>query len=101
MILTSIHCHREGLTFQSVHDCFWTHANNVETMNRICREQFVALHNQPILDDLSKHFVETYEKVPINMSVADNKKALKLLSKKLEKGSFKIENVMKSTYFFS
>ncbi len=39
MMLTSVHMWRRGLTFASVHDCFWTHACSVEEMNRICREQ--------------------------------------------------------------
>lgn len=27
---------------------------------QICREQFVALHSQPILEDLSKYLMEKY-----------------------------------------
>ncbi|KAF6211097.1 hypothetical protein GE061_014211 [Apolygus lucorum] len=54
MMLTSLHTERAGITFVSVHDCFWTHPCTVETMNRLCREQFVGLHSQPILEDLSQ-----------------------------------------------
>lgn len=61
MMLTSLHCERAGMTFMSVHDCFWTHASTVQAMNRICREQFVALHSRPILDDLSTFFQQQYE----------------------------------------
>lgn len=61
MMLTSLYCERAGLTFVSVHDCFWTHANNVTVMNRICRNQFVSLHSQPILHNLSKRFCEQYD----------------------------------------
>lgn len=78
MMLTSLHCEKQGLTFVSVHDCFWTHACTVPDMNKvsfshfltgkivnlvlfqICREQFVALHSQPILEDLSKFLVNRY-----------------------------------------
>lgn len=60
MMLTSLNCEKAGLTFISVHDCFWTHACTVPEMNKICREQFVALHSEPILEDLSKHLVEKY-----------------------------------------
>lgn len=60
MMLTSLHCDKIGLTFMSVHDCYWTHACTVPEMNRICREQFVALHSQPILEDLSKYLMEKY-----------------------------------------
>lgn len=55
MMLTSLNCERAGLTFMSVHDCFWTHANTVPDMNRICREQFIALHSEAILEDLAQY----------------------------------------------
>ena len=51
---------RAGITFASVHDCFWTHASSVPIMNRICREQFVALHSMPLIENLSKSFVENH-----------------------------------------
>uniref|UniRef100_A0A673JZG5 DNA-directed RNA polymerase n=1 Tax=Sinocyclocheilus rhinocerous TaxID=307959 RepID=A0A673JZG5_9TELE len=60
MMLTSLHCYRAGLTFVSVHDCYWTHAVTVDIMNRMCREQFVALHSQPILKELSGFLLKKY-----------------------------------------
>lgn len=60
MMLTSLHCERAGFTFMSVHDCYWTHASTVPDMNKICREQFVALHSQPILENLSNFLAEKY-----------------------------------------
>lgn len=27
---------RKGLTFVSVHDCFWTHATDIPVMNEVC-----------------------------------------------------------------
>lgn len=56
MMLTSLYCQRQGIAFVSVHDCYWTHPNTVGVMNRICREQFVALHSVPLLEDLSRQF---------------------------------------------
>lgn len=35
MMLTSLHCEKIGLTFISVHDCFWTHACTVPEMNKV------------------------------------------------------------------
>lgn len=61
MMQTSLHCEHSGITFVSVHDCFWTHPSTVATMNRICREQFILLHSQPILEDLAEHFYQKYE----------------------------------------
>ncbi|XP_010289804.1 PREDICTED: DNA-directed RNA polymerase, mitochondrial [Phaethon lepturus] len=60
MMLTALHCLRQGLTFVSVHDCYWTHALTVDVMNQICRQQFVALHSEKILQDLSKFMLEKY-----------------------------------------
>ncbi|NWV16968.1 RPOM protein, partial [Origma solitaria] len=60
MMLTALHCLRKGLTFVSVHDCYWTHALTVDVMNQICRQQFVALHSEKILQDLSEFMLEKY-----------------------------------------
>lgn len=105
MMLTSLHCHSAGLTFVSVHDCYWTHALTVDTMNKICREQFVALHSQPILQDLSTFLLQKYCVGP--MTEAKNKKyqeyrrLLLLLAKVPQTGDFDLERVKESTYFFS
>ncbi|VDP95200.1 unnamed protein product [Echinostoma caproni] len=55
MMLTALHCLKAGITFASVHDCFWTHAATVDVMNRICREEFIALHSEPILTSFARY----------------------------------------------
>ena len=35
-----------------VHDSYWTHACDVDQMNRILREKFVELYEQPILENV-------------------------------------------------
>lgn len=35
MMLTSLHCERVGITYVSVHDCFWTHPSTVEIMGKV------------------------------------------------------------------
>lgn len=42
MMLTSLHCERAGLTFISVHDCFWTHACTVPDMNKVTFHQNIS-----------------------------------------------------------
>ncbi|XP_061096463.1 LOW QUALITY PROTEIN: DNA-directed RNA polymerase, mitochondrial [Conger conger] len=98
MMLTSLYCLREKLTFVSVHDCFWTHAVTVDTMNRICREQFVALHSQPILQDLSTFMVRKYSD---RKQGAKKAKAIELFSRVPKTGDFDLQQVKDSTYFFS
>ncbi|XP_077110224.1 DNA-directed RNA polymerase, mitochondrial isoform X1 [Ranitomeya variabilis] len=100
MMLTALHCHRRGLTFVSVHDCFWTHADTVDMMNKVCREQFVSLHSQPILQNLSQFLIEKYchNAQPHN---PENLKMMNLFRDVPETGTFNLEYVKDSTYFFS
>ncbi|KOX68053.1 DNA-directed RNA polymerase, mitochondrial [Melipona quadrifasciata] len=53
MMLTGLNCYRNNVTFVSVHDCFWTHPCTADVMNKICREQFVVLHSELILESSS------------------------------------------------
>nr|XP_033937151.1 DNA-directed RNA polymerase, mitochondrial [Pseudochaenichthys georgianus] len=105
MMLTSLYCHSAGLAFVSVHDCFWTHALTVDTMNKICREQFVALHSQPILQELSNYLVQKYC-TGISLE-AKKKKTQEYLELRLclatvpQTGDFDLQRVKESTYFFS
>ncbi|XP_015285247.1 PREDICTED: DNA-directed RNA polymerase, mitochondrial [Gekko japonicus] len=105
MMLTALHCHRRGLTFVSVHDCYWTHALTVDIMNQVCREQFVELHSQPILQDLSKFMLQKYcAKSPTQWrgkAALEYRRLVQLLSKVPNSGDFDLQKVKESTYFFS
>ncbi|XP_040593595.1 DNA-directed RNA polymerase, mitochondrial isoform X2 [Mesocricetus auratus] len=74
MMLTALHCYRKGLTFVSVHDCFWTHAADIPVMNEVCREQFVRLHSQPILEDLAKFLEKRF--CSVSRSLKPSERAL-------------------------
>ncbi|XP_041479767.1 DNA-directed RNA polymerase, mitochondrial-like isoform X1 [Lytechinus variegatus] len=107
MMLTSLYSQRAGITFASVHDCYWTHASSVNQMNKICRNQFVKLHKEPILDNLAEFMVEKYG--PLEMQDTSklkrgsrNMKIIEDYVKNVpQKGEFDLDNVLKSTYFFS
>lgn len=109
MMLTSLYCFVRGITFVSVHDCFWTHATTVAAMNVICREQFISLHTEPILEDLSAQFIENYvkgERMHQNTDDNKGKKSRKnidinVLKRIPKKGNFDVRNVISSIYFFS
>nr|XP_055073574.1 DNA-directed RNA polymerase, mitochondrial [Misgurnus anguillicaudatus] len=105
MMLTSLHCYRAGLTFVSVHDCYWTHALTVDIMNKVCREQFVALHSEPILDELSKFLLQKYCSRPPDLSkpkkFQEYWKMAEVLAKVPQTGDFDLEKVKESVYFFS
>jgi DNA-directed RNA polymerase len=52
MLMTAIECQKLGLTFTAVHDSYWTHACDVDTMNIVLRDQFVRLYSMPLLEQL-------------------------------------------------
>ncbi|XP_028906985.1 DNA-directed RNA polymerase, mitochondrial [Ornithorhynchus anatinus] len=104
MMLTALHCYSEGLTFVSVHDCFWTHASTLDVMNKVCREQFVNLHSQPILQNLSDFLVQKYcSKIPLKPHSKDKlgPEMLKVLARVPATGDFDLQKVKESVYFFS
>ncbi|KAM6963404.1 LOW QUALITY PROTEIN: DNA-directed RNA polymerase, mitochondrial [Aplochiton taeniatus] len=105
MMLTALYCYSAGLTFVSVHDCFWTHALTVDTMNKVCREQFVALHSQPILQELSNFLLQKYctgQPAELkNKKFQEYRRMMLLLAKVPQTGDFDLRRVQDSTYFFS
>ncbi|NWH39019.1 RPOM protein, partial [Chloropsis hardwickii] len=101
MMLTALHCLRRGLTFVSVHDCYWTHALTVDVMNQVCRQQFVALHSEKILQDLSEFMLEKYCSSSTEPIANWQKRLMEQLSNVPRTGEFNLKQVMDSTYFFS
>ena len=76
-----------GLAFAGVHDSFWTHAADVPAMNRILREQFVAMHSQPLLEQLRDHLVKTFPEAE--------------LPEVPPTGDLDLNEVLESKYFFN
>ncbi|KAJ1921416.1 DNA-directed RNA polymerase [Mycoemilia scoparia] len=69
MTLSAIECNRKGLVFASVHDSYWTHAGDVDVMNEVLRDQFVALHRYPIMENLKEEFEERYKNYMMPVAV--------------------------------
>ncbi|XP_054548973.1 DNA-directed RNA polymerase, mitochondrial isoform X2 [Talpa occidentalis] len=101
MMLTALHCYRKGLTFVSVHDCFWTHAADVPVMNQVCREQFFRLHSHPILQDLSAFLLKRFCSCSSSSKDGQRLRLQNTLLSVPERGSLDLEQVKHSTYFFS
>ncbi|MCJ1341499.1 DNA-directed RNA polymerase [Bachmanniomyces sp. S44760] len=56
MLLSALKCDEVGLCFAAVHDSFWTHAADVDTMNGILREAFIRMHSEDIIGRLAAEF---------------------------------------------
>ncbi|UPQ99528.1 DNA-dependent RNA polymerase [Chloropicon primus] len=87
LLMTASECYSKNITFAGVHDSFWTHASSVDDMNKILREKFISLHEQPLLEDLLKEFQHdnpglSFPPVP-------------------ELGCLELKDVREAKYFFS
>ncbi|KAK2635967.1 hypothetical protein Ddye_030759 [Dipteronia dyeriana] len=87
MMMTAVACKKEGLNFAGVHDSYWTHACDVDEMNRILREKFVELYERPILENLLESFQKSFPK--LNFPPLP------------ERGDFDLREVLDSPYFFN
>ncbi|XP_010551348.1 PREDICTED: DNA-directed RNA polymerase 1, mitochondrial [Tarenaya hassleriana] len=87
MMMTAVACKRAGLSFAGVHDSYWTHACDVEEMNRILREKFVELYEAPILENL----LESFQKSFPNLTFPPLP----------DRGDFDLREVLQSPYFFN
>ncbi|KAL2868076.1 DNA-directed RNA polymerase [Aspergillus lucknowensis] len=76
MIMSARACHKAGLTFSAVHDSFWTHASDVDSMNEILREAFVQMHSDDVIGRLAEEFRVRYGKnlffarLPVSSKIA-------------------------------
>jgi DNA-directed RNA polymerase len=60
MILSALRCDELGLSFAAVHDSFWTHASDVETMNKVLRDSFIQIHSDDVIGRLGAEFAVRY-----------------------------------------
>ena len=75
-------------------------------MNKITRDQFVALHSLPLLDNLANYFIKNFgyteEEMRQNEKLRETMlKFNKALVDMPSKGKFDLHKVKDSTYFFS
>ncbi|KAI9593990.1 hypothetical protein BDF19DRAFT_424028 [Syncephalis fuscata] len=80
MLLSAIACQQHKLTFAAVHDSYWTHATDIDKMNVLLREQFIALHSQPLMENLRNEFIERYASYKMPATVL-NKPAVGLINR--------------------
>lgn len=76
MLLSAAECGRKGMQFASVHDSYWTHAADVDEMNKTLREAFIKLHEVDLVAHLRNEFIQRYSgmleytEIPRNCDVA-------------------------------
>ncbi|KAK6526790.1 DNA-directed RNA polymerase [Arthrobotrys megalospora] len=81
MLLSAMASKQAGLTFAAVHDSFWTHPCDVDTMSRVLRDAFVELHSEDLVAKLRDEFVVRYNKHKTLIIVPSNHPAAKAITK--------------------
>jgi len=94
LLMTANRMGQEDLTFAAVHDSYWTHACDVDRMNTLLREEFVALHSQPLLEDLCGTLRLRYP-FAVHEDTGES-----LFDNPPQKGNLNLERVKESPYFF-
>ncbi|KAI0165498.1 DNA-dependent RNA polymerase [Xylariaceae sp. FL1272] len=61
MLLSALECEELGLSFAAVHDSFWTHAADIDVMNRVLRDAFVRIHSEDVIGRLKAEFDARYK----------------------------------------
>ncbi|CAL9079833.1 unnamed protein product [Musa acuminata var. zebrina] len=87
MMMTAVACKRAGLNFAGVHDSYWTHACDVDQMNRILREKFVELYERPISEELLESCQQSFP--TLNFPPLP------------ERGDFDLQDILESPYSFN
>ncbi|XLR68341.1 hypothetical protein S83_019013 [Arachis hypogaea] len=87
MMMAAVACKKEGLNFAGVHDSYWTHACDVDRMNRILREKFVEPYETPVLENLKESFQGSFSTL--------------MFPPLSEWGDFDLREVLESPYFFN
>uniref|UniRef100_A0AC34GUS2 DNA-directed RNA polymerase n=1 Tax=Panagrolaimus sp. ES5 TaxID=591445 RepID=A0AC34GUS2_9BILA len=103
MMLTTLHCRKQGITFAAIHDCFWTHASTVDAMNKICRDQFIEMYTQPIIEKLAMEMREKCLPPALLRKMDEDtaNKNIQQLTPSFKFGDLDISQVKDSVYFFS
>ncbi|KAH0850013.1 hypothetical protein HID58_095872 [Brassica napus] len=87
MMMTAVACREAGLNFAGVHDSYWTHACDVDTMNRIYLERnSLSSTAHPSLK-ITQSFQESYPNL--------------VFPPVPKRGGFDLKEVLKSQYFFN
>lgn len=80
MILSALKCYELGMSFAAVHDSFWTHAANIDKMNRVLRDAFIQIHSADIIGRLAAEFEVRYKGAYNLVTVKSGSPLLKKLS---------------------
>lgn len=87
MMMTAMECAKRDIAFAAVHDSYWSHPADMDTLSLILREQFVELHKVNQLARLRGQWLRQYPDVTFAECPS--------------MGSYNVESVLDALYFFN
>lgn len=104
MFKTALACDRANITFASVHDSFWTHASDMDSLCALLRKEFVNIYaKESILEKLLAEFKANYGENLVPILDRENRiegwRPIRL-PQVPRPGNFNVSDVLKSKYFF-
>jgi DNA-directed RNA polymerase len=97
MLLSAIKFDELGKTFASVHDSFWTHACDVDTLNEVLRDAFISMHSEDVIARLREEFQARYQGwfqlKPVAVESPAGQKIIELRKEKAMKRSTDLSSV--------
>lgn len=61
MLMSALICREKNISFAAVHDSYWTHAADTDTMNVVLRDAFIKLHSKDLMAELEAEFRVRYK----------------------------------------
>lgn len=86
LMLTATACANDGITLAAVHDAYWSHAGSMDDVTVTLRHWFVEMHKRDLLGDLVTEWRTTHTDIEFPDPPAP--------------GTYDIEDVLRSPYFF-
>ena len=87
MMMTAVECAERNIAFAAVHDSYRSHAATMDELSVVLREQFIAMHDAPLLDILHSQLAARYPGTDFPAPPP--------------RGEFDIRNILNAPYFFS
>lgn len=87
MLATALECHTRRIAFAAVHDSYWTHAADMEVLSKVIRQQFIDMHQRPLMIELVNELRGQFAAID--------------LPDPPEQGNLDLEAIAHSPYFFS
>eukprot|EP01062_Namystynia_karyoxenos_P012445 TRINITY_DN14472_c0_g1_i1.p1 TRINITY_DN14472_c0_g1~~TRINITY_DN14472_c0_g1_i1.p1 ORF type:complete len:1504 (+),score=292.61 TRINITY_DN14472_c0_g1_i1:99-4610(+) len=99
--LTALRMDAAGCRFSSVHDSYWSHPGDMDTLNRELREAFIELYSEDRLQALYYDILSCYGRVLRQAALNSGGRGEIIPPPPPPRGDFDLNEVRQAAYFFA